>query len=75
MIDYGLSEDRSRGETLFRLYQRCNVAETEFNGHITAGIRTGNLLAGGLGGWDFQNNNLAMGPIDHAMRQINAATR
>ena len=35
----------------------------------------GNLLAGGAGGWDFQNNNLAMGPIDFAMQQINAAVQ
>ena len=75
LIDYALAEDRSRGQTLFRLYQRCNDEETEFAGHITAGIRTGNLLAGGAGGWDFQDNNLAMGPIDHAMRQINAAVQ
>ena len=68
LCDYALSEDRSRGQTLFRLYQWCNEAETKFYEHITAGIRTGTLLAGGAGGWDFQDNNYAMGAIDNAMR-------
>jgi len=49
---------------LFRLYQWCNKAEREFSGHIAAGICTGNLLAGCARGWDFQDNNQAMGAID-----------
>ena len=70
-IDCALHEDRSQGQTLFRLYQRCVGMENYFYVHITAPICTGNLLASGPGGWDFQNNNIALGPLNNALGQIN----